>query len=167
MLLWRAGLGPVMGVVFSILSARGRKTGREHHNLVTHRSANGRTFLLGFYGRESHWYRNLQADPRVTLQTALATRSMRAHTLTDEAEYAEAHRLLRRSVIFRFWLWSHGIANDEADLVANRERTVLIELRPTRDVTPAPVRVDLLWVWPVALGCWLAWRLLRRSQHAR
>ena len=100
----------------------------------------------------------------MTLQTALATRSMRAHPLTDEAEYGEAYRLLQHSLIFRFWLWSHGIARDEADLVANRDRTVLIEVRSTLDATPAPVRVDLLWVWPVALGAWLAWRRIRGAR---
>ena len=161
MLLWRAGFGPLMGIVFSIVSIRGRKTGNVHHNLVTHRSAGGRTFLLGFYGRGSHWYRNLQADPRITLQTALSTRSVRADALADEAEYADAYRLLRRSLIFRYWLWSHGIANDEADFVAKRDRTVLIELRPTLDVTPDPVRVDLLWVWPALAAAWVAWRRLR------
>lgn len=163
-LLWRAGLGPLMGLLFAVLTTRGRKTGRPYPNLITHREADGRRFVLGLYGRKSHWYRNLEAEPRVTFQTASGARSMLAYPLTDAPELVEAYRVLRGSspIVFRFYLWSLGIADSEVDLLANHDRTMIVELRPTDAETPPPVRVDLLWVWPAALAGWLVWRRIRR-----
>ena len=164
---WRAGLRLVIGLVFGVVSTRGRTSGETRHNLVTYRRAGGRTFLLGLYGRESHWYRNLSTDPRVTFQDALTTRPMLAQPLTDDAQLTDAYRLLRRGspIVFRgFYLWALGIRDDAADLLAHRDRAALVELRPAGDVDASPpgVRQDLAWLWPVAALAWLAWRRLRR-----
>lgn len=163
-LLWRAGLGPVIGLAFAIVSATGRKTGRPQHNLVTYRDLRGRTFLTGLYGRESDWYRNLQADPRVTLQTAWRTRAMLAYPLTDDVDLLEALDFLRRHapIFVRLYLWSLGIGSDPADVLDKRDRTMFVELRETDEPTPPPVKVDLLWVWPLAAAAWLLVRRLRR-----
>ena len=166
-LLWRAGLGPVLGLVFGIVSVRGRTTGRVRHNLVTYRRVDGRTFLLGLYGRRSHWYRNLLASSEVTFQTGLSTRPMRARPLTEPADLLDAFGLLRaRSpLVFRgFYLWALGMRDDPSEFVANAERASLVELQPApAEVnTPQPVRTDLLWVWPVAALAWFGWRRLRR-----
>lgn len=167
-LLWRAGLGPVLGLVFGIVSVRGRTTGLVRHNFVTYRRAAGRTFLLGLYGRRSHWYRNLVANPKVTFQTALSTRPMRARPLTEPADLHDAFTLLRaRSpFVFRgFYLWALGIRDDPNAFVADSGRAALVELlEPAEDVTgaPEPIRADLLWVWPLAAAGWLGWRVIRR-----
>ena len=169
-LLWRAGLGPVIGLLFAIVSTTGRTTGRVRHNLITCREVEGRTFLTGLYGRESHWYRNLQADPRVTLQTALRTRSMRARPLADDADVLDVHRLFRRRspIFLRLYLWAVGVRDDPSGVVAYRDRTMFVELIPTDEPTPAPVRTDLVWIWPAGLLTWLSVRwILGRQQLGR
>ena len=160
-----------MGLVFGIVGTRGRRTGRTRHNLVTYRRVGGRVFLLGLYGRESHWYRNLTADPLVTFQDALSTRPMLARPLTDDADVADAHAVLRHGspIVYRaFYLWALGIHDDPADLHAQRDRLALVELTPAsgaddaeRGRAPRPVRMDLIWVWAIAL---LAWLLRRRAR---
>ena len=168
-LLWRAGLGPILGLIFGIVSVRGRTTGLVRHNFVTYRQVAGRTFLLGLYGRRSHWYRNLVANPNVTLQAALSTRPMRARPLTEPADLHDAFVLLRaRSpLVFRgFYLWALGIRDDPNEFVAGGERAALVELEPADAAAeaPEPVRTDLLWVWPLAAAAWLGWRLIRRRR---
>ncbi len=167
-LLWRTGLRPVIGLLFGLVSTRGRVTRATRHHLVTYRRIDGRTFLLGLYGRRSHWYRNLATDPRVTFQTAFSTRPMLARPLTDDAELLDVYRLLRRRspVIFRFfYLWALGIRDDDADVIARRDRVTLVELRPAASDTAAPdrVRSDLVWVWPLLAGAWLLWHGGRRG----
>ena len=164
-LLWRAGLGPLIGLLFAIASTTGRRTGHVRHNLITYREVEGRTFLTGLYGRRSHWYRNLQADPRVTLQTAWRRRPMRARPLTEDAELVEAHRLFRRRspIFLRLYLWALGIKDDPSALLADKDRTMFVELIGTDEPTPPPVRTDLLWIWPAGLLMWLSLRLARRA----
>ncbi len=166
---------PVIGLLFGLVNSRGRASGQTRRNLVTYRRADGRTFLLGLYGRESHWYRNLTDDPQLTFQDAFSTRPMLAVPLTDDAALLDAYSLLRRRspIVFRsFYLWALGIRDDAADLRAKRDRVTVVELRDASDAAapdaraghafPPPVRVDLLWVWPLIVA--LAW-IVRRARR--
>ena len=66
--LYRVGLGPLLGRKFILLTHTGRVSGLPRQAVVevVHRDARGLVAAAGF-GRRSDWYRNVVANPRVTV----------------------------------------------------------------------------------------------------
>lgn len=170
MVAFRLGLAPLVGRAFMVLTTTGRRSGEPRHTMVAFHEVNGRKYVGGVYGLRSQWYRNLQADPRVTVQTAMGTEALRARRITDAAELTDAFALLaRRPLRMRPYLASQGLTGDPEDISRNNDRILLVTFEPTTDETPPPMRPDLLWVWPVAalpalllaLGSWRSRRRYR------
>lgn len=76
-LLYRLGFGPLVGKLFMILTTRGRKSGLPRHTPVEYRTYHGRKYVMVGWPK-SDWYRNILADPLVTIQTAAGTESVKA-----------------------------------------------------------------------------------------
>lgn len=69
--LYRAGLGGLLGKRFLMITHTGRKTGRERQTVVEvvdHDPASGVYYVVSGWGERSNWYRNVMANPRVTVQ---------------------------------------------------------------------------------------------------
>ena len=70
-----------------ILTTAGRKSGQPRETMLNY-GIDGENIILvaSFGGDERHpqWYRNLQANPEVTVQIGTETRRMRAATATPE-----------------------------------------------------------------------------------
>lgn len=146
LLLWRLGLGPLLGQLFLILTTRGRKSGLARHTPVEYFEFNGRLHVMAAWPK-SDWYRNLMADPHVTVQTASGTQSALARRLASDAEflemydYIEAHPAKRR-------IWeAMGLNITRESFLAEKEGYYLIRFEPTAEPTPEPLPVDLRWVW--------------------
>lgn len=150
--LWRMGFGRLLGRTMLVLTSRGRNTGRPRHTMVSYVRVAGREYVLSGWGARTQWFRNLQANPRVTVQTAYATYSANARRVADEDEFrAVARRLLAGGGDSHFepWLESLDIQPDLEDLVAKRERVYLLALDRTVQPGPAPLEADLVWLWPL------------------
>lgn len=169
--LWRLGFGPVLGQLFILITHTGRKSGLPRHTLVELHRVNGKTYAPSGFGRRSQWYRNIEADPRVTIQTAAGTQSCIAVRVTDDSELlALVHGMAGKSgeSMFRLYLETVGIAPDDADILAKKDRLYWLRFDPTDAPTPPPLAADLVWVWPataVLLAVPLIWRLLRRRHR--
>jgi deazaflavin-dependent oxidoreductase (nitroreductase family) len=88
---WRVGAGWKNPVPICLLEHRGRKTGKLRTTpLVYLRDGDRVVVVASQAGRPSHplWYRNLEADPLVTVQVRGERLPMRAHTASP-AERAE------------------------------------------------------------------------------
>jgi deazaflavin-dependent oxidoreductase (nitroreductase family) len=88
---WRIGAGWRDPVPICLLEHRGRRTGKLRTTpLVYLRDGERLVVVASQAGRPSHplWFRNLEADPDVTVQVGGARRRMRAHT-ADPAERAD------------------------------------------------------------------------------
>lgn len=158
--LWRIGLGPLVGRLFLILTTWGRKSGLPRYTPVEYHVVDGRPHVMAAWP-QSDWYRNLQANPHVTIQTSTGTRRAIARRLTDDAElaavyeYAEAHPMLR-------CLWeSMGIDLTREAFLEQKERFRLLTFEPTGDPTPPPLQADLWWVWPLGVAFVVLVRLWR------
>jgi deazaflavin-dependent oxidoreductase (nitroreductase family) len=159
------GFGRFLGRTMLVLTTRGRNTGRPRHTMVSYVRVGGRDYILSGWGPRAQWFRNLQASPRVSVQTGLETYSANARLVESEAEFADvAQRMLAGfDSHFEPWLESLDIRPDLEDLTAKRERVHLLALDRTVQPGPAPLEVDLLWLWPLlaltfVLG-WVAGRL--------
>lgn len=152
--LWRLGLGPVVGRIFLLITTTGRKSGLPRQTVIEYHTLEGRKYAASGFGSESHWYRNLTADPLVTIQTADGVEAMRAVRVTDDEELLAVIEHFKRvdpPAFIDWYLRSFDIEPTEADIVAKKERIHLLRFDPTDEPTPPPLDVDLLWIWPVAL----------------
>ena len=105
--LYRLGLGGLLGRRFLLLEHIGRKTGRRRQNVleVIRYDPEGPTFYVASgFGRRSHWFRNIQVHPQVTIQVGRTRYPALARVLdTDRAarvlmDYARAHPLAFRTL---------------------------------------------------------------------
>lgn len=95
-LLWRApirlyqvGLGPLLGGKFMLVTHTGRVSGMPRQVVVevVHSDEHGYVSASGF-GKRADWYRNVMANPRVTLQTG--GRRLRATAYPVDADEGAA-----------------------------------------------------------------------------
>jgi len=161
--LWRLGLGPVSGKIFLVLTTTGRKSGLPRHTMVEYHVVNGKKVAPCAFGEKSQWYKNIQADPRVTVQTADGTERMRAVRVTDDEELRAIFDTLQRRdpALLNWYLQSLGIEPTAEAVIANKERVYFIRFDPTDEPTPPGLEVDLAWLWPAILLSMLARKMLR------
>ena len=88
--LWRLGLGPVIGRFMVLISHTGRKSGLTRRTMTELHVVNGKKYAPSGFGRRAQWYRNIEADPRVTIQTADGAESAIARRVTDDDELLAA-----------------------------------------------------------------------------
>ena len=135
--MYRMGLGGLMlGQV--MLTTAGRKSGQPRRavvDLLQHDAATDTYYVVSAYGGLSDWYRNLEANPAVSVQARWRKFSARAATLPpDEAEevlldYWQRHRLLARMLLRLVGL---KLATEEEARAAAGEMRV-VAIRPEGD----------------------------------
>mgnify|MGYP001167233031 CR=1 FL=1 len=166
-LLWRLGLGPLLGHIFVLITHIGRKSGLPRRTVTEWHPFGAIKVAPCAWGERSQWYRNIQADPLVTIQTKDGAQSCRARRISDPVELRRAVEAIRarNAMMMDGYLRSLGIdPDDPADLTAKADRLTLIAFDPTDQPTPPPLEVDLAWMWPVAL---LTLLLLRAARPRR
>jgi deazaflavin-dependent oxidoreductase (nitroreductase family) len=166
--LWRLGLGPLLGQLFVLITTTGRKSGLPRRTLTEFHRMNGRIYAPSGFGRRAQWYRNIEADPRVTIQTAVGAQSVVAVRVTDDQEILGLLRVMEKKdgkMMREIYLNALDIAYDDADILAKKDRIYWLRFDPTDEPTPPPLQADLLWVWPmlavtglIKLALWRAWR---------
>jgi deazaflavin-dependent oxidoreductase (nitroreductase family) len=170
--LWRLGLGPLIGKVMMLVTHVGRKTGHIHRTMIEYHPRQGVKYAVAAWGEKADWYRNILADPYVTIQTANGLQHVKAERVTDPHELLACYTLFMRRdpPLTRWYLQSRGIRlADPADFLAKKDRVHLVRFAPAEypsgEPTLPPVRADLKWVLPV-LGATLAalWFLRRKSK---
>lgn len=161
--LWRMGLGPLMGRLMMVTTTTGRQSGLPRRVMTEYQVLEGKKVVPCAFGERAQWYKNIQADPHVTIQTSQGTESVIARRVTDDEELLAIYNMgLRRNpVMLKWYLSSLGIDPEDPDhLLANKAKVYFITFDPTDDPTPPPLEADLVWIWPLAFVIWLLWRLL-------
>lgn len=165
--LWRLGLGPLVGRVWMVVTTTGRSSGLPRHTLVYPHVVGDRTYLWCPYGGRAQWYRNVVADPVVTVQWRRGTEVVRAVPLTDEAEVVEVVSALRRfgRSWFEGYLDSQGLEDTDDDILRHWHGLHLRRLEPTPAVGPPPLETDLAWVWLIPTSALAVVLLTRRRRR--
>jgi deazaflavin-dependent oxidoreductase (nitroreductase family) len=167
MLLWRLGLGRIEGDV--VLTTTGRTSGLPRRIVIGPTRTDGRRYLWNPYGERAHWYRNLVADPIVTIQDRDSTWTARAVHPADHDEAVVLYADLGRDVGRRFhrYLAHLGVEDSPEGFARDIERIHVVRLDPVDEPGPAPQPADLAWVWPVAgLGALVGTIVARRLRLA-
>ncbi len=166
LLLWRLGLGPLLGRILLVITYTGRRSGLPRRVVVEYHELGERRYVVCAFGRRTPWYRSLEADPLVTIQSVDGTEAALARRVTDDEELLAVYALLqqRNPLMLGWYLRSRGIPNTAEDVLRARDRLDILAFEPIDAPTPPPLPVDLTWVWPVmAVGAALRWLWRRHS----
>jgi deazaflavin-dependent oxidoreductase (nitroreductase family) len=100
LILYRLGLGPLLGGRFLLLHHVGRKSGLTRQavlEVVDYDRQSGTYYIASGFGRGSQWFKNVQANPRVTIQVGSRRLKAQAEVLDPQAsadkmvDYARRH----------------------------------------------------------------------------
>ncbi|MCZ7546622.1 MAG: nitroreductase family deazaflavin-dependent oxidoreductase [Anaerolineae bacterium] len=157
LLMWRLGLGrflasPVAGYIM-ILTTTGHKTGLQRRAPVNFEQEGRTVYCLAGFGKSTHWYRNLLANPHCEVWLPDGWWAGVAETVSDPGEKL---RLLRRVLIrsgFAARLLEGvdpaALSDEDVQKLDRGYEVVRIRLVAERSGPGGPG--DLAWVWP-ALG---------------
>jgi deazaflavin-dependent oxidoreductase (nitroreductase family) len=129
LLFWRLGLAWLIGRWMLVLTTVGRKSGLPRQTMINYYRVAGRKYAYSGFGPRSDWFRNLEADPHVTVQTTDGTQTGLARRVTDPdelvrvmhvlmASYPAAATMLRQN-------WGDSPMTDEA-IAASIDRFYLV-----------------------------------------
>lgn len=171
---WRLGLGQLIARFeirhghLVMLTVTGRSSGLARHIPVVAHAIDGRTYLWCPYGERSQWYRNIETNPVVTVQSRGCARAMRAVGIADSNEAAVVVADLRcfDEAFLRSYLTAEGIADTADDIARNANRLHIRRLDPTQQQGPSPLEADLAWLW-LALAACAAFIVARRCARGR
>jgi deazaflavin-dependent oxidoreductase (nitroreductase family) len=148
-----------------VLTTTGRKSGLPRHTMVEYHVLNDVKYAPCAFGARAHYYRNILADPRVTIQTAAGTEGALAVRVTEDEELIAVYELFKRRdpPLLNWYLDSLGIKPEPDDILANKARIYFLRFDPVEAATPPGLEVDLAWLWPVVLlGLLGTWWLRKR-----
>jgi deazaflavin-dependent oxidoreductase (nitroreductase family) len=160
---WRMGLGFLLGRIFMVLTTYGRKSQLPRHTMVEYHNRKGRIYVFSGHGDKSDWYKNLIANPRVTLQTVKGTETMLARRVATPAELATAFEFVESNPMMRQWVKALGFKLSREDFIANWEKFFLVTFDSTNEPTPPPLKADLTWVWLLVGGLIILTMILGRK----
>lgn len=132
--LYRIGLGPLAGRIVLLLTTTGRKSGRLHEIPLQYEEIDGAIYVGAAQGQKADWFRNILANPEVTVQ--LKSRRFRgeARPITDPAEIADflELRLERHPKIVGAIMRRAGLPDQptRADLEAYAKNRAIVVIRP-------------------------------------
>jgi deazaflavin-dependent oxidoreductase (nitroreductase family) len=90
--LYRLGLGRLLGHRFLLLEHRGRRSGKTRHTVIEvidRDIGRGSFFVVSAWGTKADWYQNALAAPSVRVKTG--SKDFRASAATVAAQQAELH----------------------------------------------------------------------------
>lgn len=148
LVLWRLGLGPLIGKLFVLITQTGRVSGLPRRTMTEVHLVNGRKYAPCAFGERAQWYKNIQADPLVTIQTADGVERVTARRVTDGDELVSVLAAMRaKNPMADLYLESLGIRPTADDIRAHKDRITILTFDPTDQPTPPPQEADLTWLW--------------------
>ena len=170
LLLWRLGLGPLSGFIFLILTTRGRKSGLPRRAVIEYHRLDGKKYAVSGFGEKSDWYRNILANPFITVQSSDGEEKVKVERVSEDAELKEVFQLFMRrdAPLTNWYLKSLGIEPDLADVIKHKDKIHFLRFEPVEAKTLPGLEKDLLWVWPLLLFSSLLLKFFRdRTKNAK
>lgn len=153
LILWRMGLGPLMGHYLLVITTKGRKSGLPRHTMTEYHVLNDKIYVPCAFAPRAQWYKNIVADPCVTVQTWQGAEPMLASRVTvDDELLAVIDLMAKNNPVMSAWYFDvKGVRHTRDDILAHKDDIYLLRFDPTEAPTPFPLEVDLAWIWSVLL----------------
>ena len=147
------------------VTTTGRKSGLPRRAVLSVHRVDDRWYTLNPFGERAHWYRNILADPVVTIQRHGRIWTARATRLTDRDEALAFYESLRTASLtdVRWLLRIHGFPETAEGFADNIESLYFVRWDEVDEPGPPPMPADLVWIWPVAIGAGLLSGVRHRS----
>ncbi|HEX2913904.1 MAG TPA: nitroreductase family deazaflavin-dependent oxidoreductase [Chloroflexia bacterium] len=154
LLLWRLGLGAIIGRLIVVITTTGWKSKQPRHNMAEYYRLDGKKYVVCGFGPRAAWYKNIQADPHVTIQTSDGIEPAEVVRVREDEELIRVYELFKahNPLLTKWYLESLDIEPTHEDLLAKKDRTYWLRFDPTNEPTPPPLESDLKWVWLVILA---------------
>jgi deazaflavin-dependent oxidoreductase (nitroreductase family) len=150
-LLYRLGLGPLIGKYILVVSTYGRKTGKVHRTPVEYYQHQNQIFVMSGFMDRPDWFQNLQENPRVGLNIKDQRICARARRPETPEEWEGVIAFLQSSPVAQL---SEPVLVDQLDDAAIREIIQdwpILTFDHTNEPCPKPLKADLVWAWPLIL----------------
>lgn len=167
-LLYRLGLGKLIGKMILILSTYGRKSGKVRRAAVEYFKHKGQIYVISGFGDKPDWYRNLKANPHVSINTDQGVIHAIARKPKTKKEWQGVIAYLQHSPISTISDLDRSKNLNEPEILAQVKHWPVLTFDTTEDPCPPAVDADLVWTWPLvllilALNILIGW-LIHRSQ---
>ena len=150
---WRMGLGWIFSKVFLVLTTTGRQSGQPRHTMLEFSLLDGNYYIGSGWGPRTDLMRNIERDPRVTVQVQGRKFTALARPVSDEPELLRFFNYARgRSPVWKAYLASLGIEDTPADFIAKKDRLTILRLDSGTEAGPHGLRADLVWVWLLVIA---------------
>lgn len=150
---WRFGLGPIVGRYVMIITQMDHKTGNPSKTSIDFFEMNGIKYVANSLGVQSPWYRNILANPRVSIQTSDGTEQMVAVPISQDDELITIIEWLiaRNPKFIKRYVQEFGVQPTRKDILQHKKDLIFLRFDPTSEPTPRGLDVDLAWIWPILL----------------
>lgn len=158
LLAYRLGLGWLAGAAkIMVLTTRGRTSGLTRHSAIEFRRHGKKIYVVSAWGKRPDWYKNLVANPLVSLKVGQQSITAQATTVEDPAEALRVLVLFRKAnpVVYDAILarLSNEKIVDLKMLPAIATRFTIVRFDPVNEPSMLPtIQSSLVWVWPLALA---------------
>ena len=130
--LYALGLGPLVGRLVLLLTTTGRKSGLPRTTALQYEEVDGAIYLGSSKGKQADWFKNLVANPNVSIRVKSRQFSGTAEPVTDPvliADFLEL-RLRRHPRMVSAMLKSEGLpaapSRDELETYASKLALAII-----------------------------------------
>lgn len=152
LLFYRLGLGWLMNSSrIMVLTTRGRKSGLARHTAVEYRCHGSKVFVISGWGTRPQWFKNLLADPHVTLQLGGQTFAATARVVDQPGEASRVLHLFRRRAPFVYDPMLARMSREPTyklrKLPDLADRFTIVRFDRQNEALPLdPVEADLAWL---------------------
>ena len=164
--LFRFGLGsfvgnPITGYIM-VMKTIGRKTGKKRYVPLNYAILGGNIYCMAGFGKDTHWYRNLQAQPNIEIIMPSGPLAGVAEDATNSEESIDIMRLLLKNSGFAgFFAGFNPFTLTDTELCEKTKGYPLVRIRPTGVGSGAGDAGGWLWIlsWVVmVVALWLVLR---------
>jgi deazaflavin-dependent oxidoreductase (nitroreductase family) len=149
--LYRLGLGPIIGKHILILTTIGRKTGKIRRTPIEYFRHDGQFFVMSGFGENAHWYKNLQAHPRAGLNISGKRLCTIARKPQTKAEWDGVIVFLKASPVTHLSEPNLAAQLDDPEAREAIKNWPIFTFEPTNEPCPPAVEADLIWTWPLIM----------------
>ncbi len=167
-LLFRLGLGKLIGKYIMLITTFGRKSGKVRRTPIEYYRSGNNIYAISGFEHDPDWYLNLQANPYVTLQTNQGVHHMIARRPETDEEWEGIYEYIRKSPIPALFVPEVVLHVDDPAVRKQIHDWPVVFFTMTDKPCPPAQKIDLLWTWPLILLILafkiMLWWLIRRKR---
>ncbi len=157
-LLYRLGMGWLLAPIpLMILTTRGRRSGAARHTPIEFRGHGSKFYIVSLWGSRPHWFQNLLAEPKVTIQQGSRQFAARAQVVDSHGEALRVLHLFRRRVpaiydaVMARMSGESTISVQKLPELSRAFTIVRLDRLPNEPLPLPPVAPDLAWIAPMGI----------------